>query len=161
MKGMKKLRNKQFVFIILTIIITLSGYNSKDIGTIKSEKLITAQLDEIDMIEINFAKKESKEIADKEVIGSLYRNFSGIKMEKLTAEKDEDLIKNKEILYSIIFISKKDIVGSIIIFTTGEIIMFDIETMNENQRTQSYINYNLDSKRLHIFKELEREFYFE
>lgn len=135
-------------FIIFTIFIMLTGCAENNTQDIMSEELIISKIEDIDDIQIDINKQEFKQTEDKEVIRNLYKNLSGIKMKKLTAEKENSFMKNNEILYVISLSSGQKIVGAAMIFSNGDMTMYDVTTMYSKQRTQAYIHYTLDNERL-------------
>ncbi|MFT9497624.1 hypothetical protein [Anaerosolibacter sp.] len=139
---------RQSILLIVTIIIVFSGCDKNNAQTIMSENLITTKLEDIDMAQIDNQKQGSKQTVDREILSNLYESLNGIEMQELTAEQENVLMKNAEIMYFILLMSNKDIVGSAMILKTGDIIMYDIETMKSGKRTQAYIHYDLNNEML-------------
>lgn len=143
-----RLKFRQSILLIVTIIIVFSGCDKNNAQTIMSENLITTKLEDIDMAQIDNQKQGSKQTVDREILSNLYESLNGIEMQELTAEQENVLMKNAEIMYFILLMSNKDIVGSAMILKTGDIIMYDIETMKSGKRTQAYIHYDLNNEML-------------
>ncbi|MDF2545112.1 MAG: hypothetical protein K0R93_10 [Anaerosolibacter sp.] len=139
---------RQLTLLILIIIIVLSGCATNNTHTIMSENLITTKLEDIDMAQIDNQNQGAKQTQDREMISNLYEFLHGIEMQELTAEQENVLMKNAEIMYFISLMSNKDIVGSAMILKTGDLIMYDIETMKSGKRTQAYIHYDLNDEML-------------
>jgi hypothetical protein len=149
-----QLKLKQLILLIFAVVIIMSGCTTNNAQTIMSEELITSNIDDIDMIQIDYSKQESKQFVDKEVISSIYKSLCNMEMDKFSIKEEGSLIENTEILYSIVFISQEKVVGSAILFITGDIVMHDITTMNGSEGTQPYIYNNPNNEKLEDIKSI-------
>lgn len=142
------MRLRYFIFIILTLVIVLNACTPKSTNVVLSEELIIANVDDIKTIQIDRVHESSKLITDKEIISKIYKLLSGINMEILSVNQETSLMQSNMLSYSLIFMSEQKVVGSIMIFSSGDIIFIDTNTAITDKRTVSYIHYKLDNQKL-------------
>ena len=151
------LKLRYLILIIVTFVFILSGCSSKI--EVMAKNVFIANLTDIDLIQIDYEQESSKQTTDKELINEIYKNIIDIKLEKLSIDKENALMQNNKVIYSIVFISEHNVVGSVMVFPKGIIYMPDIATLGNNQRTVSYVHYNFDNQRLQnlisIFEKLK------
>ena len=104
-------------------------------------QLLTTEVKNIDMMQIDIGKEFSDaKLKDPKFIQSVYSCFSGMEMKKAAPARESELMNDRKLLLgSVIFLSERKTVGWALIFSTGEIIMPDVNTVISDQRTQSYI----------------------
>ena len=141
-----KFRHLFLITIILSAIFC--GCSAKGSKDILAKDLIISDLDKIDMLQISNSEGSTKQIADKSVITEVYKNLRDIKMKKLSVDEEGSMMKSIEITHSVIFLSEKSIVGSVIIASSGDILIPRASKEVGKQRTESYLNKIQDNQKL-------------
>ncbi|AKL95751.1 hypothetical protein CACET_c23050 [Clostridium aceticum] len=137
------------IFSVLVIVVILAGCSSNtEEKIVISEQLIYGESSEMDLVQIDYKLEGSKQWKDSLIINQLMEKLQGIELRQLPVDEEIEVFKGKEILYSISLISlqnpshgKEAKGGTVLIFSTGEIVFPDIKTMGDG-RTISYINVN-------------------
>ena len=137
-----------FIVFILLLVINLNACSSKDANSVFSEDLIISSLNDIKTLQVTRQQEKSILITDKDKISKIYNLLKGLNMEVLSEKKENILMQKNLLSVSLIFISKDNIVGSIMIFSTGDVIFHDLNSAFTNKRTVAYIHYQIDNKRL-------------
>ncbi len=134
---------KIFVVVIFLSVILISSCSLNDSQrTVNSGQFLPTVSEEIDYAEVYcFQTSLQRKTMDQQKIDELISLLSGYEVEKLSADDEIDLFENGEMKYSIFFRSSLKSVGAIVFFSSGEMIVFDTDTMNGEDRTKSYI-YN-------------------
>lgn len=137
------MRFKIFVVVIFISLILISSCSLNDSRrTVNSGQFLPSISEEIDYVEVHcFQTSLQRKTIDQQKIYELISLLSGFEVEKLSPDDEIDLFENGEIIYSIFFVSSLKSVGAIVFFSSGEMIVFDTDTMNGEDRTKSYI-YN-------------------
>jgi len=119
-----------------------------------SEQLIYGDDQIIDLVQIDYKQKDSKQWTDNIIINQLIEKLEGIALRQLTTDDEIELFTQVEILYTVHLISQqspshgKDTQGGVaFIFSTGEMVFSDIKTMG-NGRTVSYVNVNKENSKI-------------
>lgn len=135
------------IFFILLLVINLNACSSKDANFVFSEDLIISNLNDIKTLQITREQENTNLITDKDKISKIYNLLKGLNMEVMSEKKENILMQNNVLSVSLVFMSKDKIVGSIMIFSTGDVIIHDLNNAFTNKRTVSYIHYQIDNGR--------------
>lgn len=135
------MRFKTFVIVIFISLILISSCSLNDSQrTVDSGQFLPSLSEEIDYAEVYcFQTSLQRKIMDQQKIDELISVLSGYEVEKLSPDDEIDLFENGEMIYSIFFSSSLKSVGAIVLFSSGEMIVFDTDIMNGEDRTKSYI----------------------
>ena len=134
------------IIICLSIIIFFCCFVRNNHQIIDSDKLLPSTSGEVDYVTIcDFHTSEERRILSQEKIDELLKMLSGFELKKLSADDENELIGNSEMLYSIFFVSLSksqiaETVGAVVFFSSGEMYVVDTDTMDVNyiKRTESY-----------------------
>lgn len=145
-------RSKTLIITLLILFLTTAC--SKNI--IYSQDMIRGSLDEINSAQVSINTEDSIETSNREVINGLIEAFTDLELKELSEQEELALFQNNQIEYTLILLSDLRIVGMIMIYSNGDIVFADTDTLYEN-RTKSYIHRNLSNEKLNkIDTEIER-----